>query len=86
MQPYTGKILWVDLTQGTWSEESIPDEVYRKYLGGHGLGAWLLYREIPAGTDPLGPGNILGFLPGLLTGTWGEANCGGTLAHAIKQC
>lgn len=105
MKAYTGKVLWVDLTQSTWHEETIPDSIYQKYLGGIGLGAWLLYREIPARTDPLGPDNILGFLPGLLTGsgslfsgrwmavakspltgTWGDANCGGTLAFAIKQC
>ena len=105
LKAYTGKVLWVDLTHGSWFVESIPNEIYQKYLGGTGLGAWLLYRTIPAGADPLGPDNVLGFLPGLLTGTgslftgrwmavakspltgtWGEANCGGTLAHAIKQC
>jgi aldehyde:ferredoxin oxidoreductase len=105
MKAYKGKVLWVDLTHGTWSDESIPDSIYQKYLGGTGLGAWLLYRAIPAGADPLGPENVLGFLPGLLTGTgslftgrwmavakspltgtWGEANCGGNLAYAIKQC
>lgn len=100
-----GKVLWVDLTLGNWSEESIPDEIYKKYLGGIGLGAYLLTREMPAGADPLGPQNILGFISGLLngtgslfsgrwmavgksplTGTWGDSNCGGTLAFAIKQC
>lgn len=105
MKPFTGKVLWVDLTRGAWTEETIPDSVYQKYLAGIGLGAWLLYREIPAGADPLGPQNILGFMPGLLsgagslftgrwmavaksplTGTWGDSNCGGTLANAIKQC
>ncbi len=105
MKPYTGKVLWVDLTQGTFTEEIIPDDTYRKYLGGIGLGAALLYREMAPKTDPLGPENILGFMAGLLngtgslftgrwmavgksplTGTWGDSNCGGTLAFAIKQC
>ena len=105
MRSYTGKVLWVDLGKGTFTEEIIPDSMYQKYLGGIGLGAALLYREMPANTDPLGPDNILGFLPGLLTGagsfftgrwmavakspltgTWGDSNCGGTLALAIKQC
>jgi aldehyde:ferredoxin oxidoreductase len=103
--PYTGKVLWVDLTRGTFSDEVIPDETYRKFLGGIGLGAALLYREMPPKADPLGPENILGFMAGLLngtgslftgrwmavgksplTGTWGDSNCGGTLAFAIKQC
>lgn len=69
MKPYTGKVLWVDLTRGLFTEELIPDSIYQKYLGGIGLGAALLYREIPAGADPLGPDNILGFVSGLLTGT-----------------
>jgi len=95
----TGKVLWVDLTRGTWSEEAIPDSMYRNFLSGLGLASALLYREIPAGANPLGPDNVLGFVSGLLTGTgslftgrwmavakspltgtWGDSNCGGTLA------
>ncbi len=100
-----GKVLWVDLTQGTIVEEIIPDRLYEQILSGIGLAAYLLYREIPPKADPLGPLNVLGFVSGLLTGTptlfsgrwmtaarspltgtWGEANCGGTLAPAIKRC
>ena len=62
---YMGKILHVDLTTGEIREEVLPDEVYEKYLGGMGLGAHILYNGIPEGADPLGPDNILGFLPGL---------------------
>ncbi len=65
---YMGKILMVDLATG-FREETIPDEVYEKYLSGLGLAAYLLYDRIPAGADPLGPDNILGFVSGLLTGT-----------------
>ncbi|MCD6569231.1 MAG: hypothetical protein J7L53_00835 [Deltaproteobacteria bacterium] len=46
----------------------MPDEVYDKYLSGQGLGAYILYNRIPAGADPLGPDNILGFVSGLLVG------------------
>ncbi len=69
MLGYTGKILNVDLTNGEIHEEIIPDEIYESVLSGVGLGAYLLYRRIPAGADPLGPENILGFVSGLLTGT-----------------
>lgn len=105
MNAVTGKILWVDLTNGTFREEQVPEQVYQNFLSGMGLAAYYLYRHIPAGADPLGPDNILGFVSGLLTatgsmmtgrwmaaakspltGTWGDANCGGTLAPAIKQC
>ena len=102
---YMGKILLVDLTTGEIREEKLPDSVYEKYLAGMGLGAYVLYNRIPANADPLGPDNMIGFLPGLLTGTgslftgrwmvvgkspltgsWGDANCGGTFSPAIKRC
>ena len=68
-KPYMGKILNVDLTAGTCTEETIPDAVYENVLSGMGLAAYLLYQRIPAGADPLGPENMLGFFSGLLTGT-----------------
>ncbi|MDZ4277548.1 MAG: aldehyde ferredoxin oxidoreductase family protein [Dehalococcoidia bacterium] len=64
-----GKILNVNLSTGTAEPEQIPEEMYRTYLGGYGLGARLLFDRIPQGADPLGPDNILGLFPGLLTGT-----------------
>ena len=101
---YTGKILWVNLSEARYWEEDLPDSVYEQYLGGSGLAAYILYREIPPGIDALGAENVLAFVPGLLTnsgtffsgrwmaaakspltGTWGEANCGGNLAPAIKR-
>jgi len=66
---YMGKILNVDLSTGTIEEETIPDEVYERFLSGAGLAAKILFERIPKGADPLGPDNILGFVSGLLTGT-----------------
>ena len=66
---YMGKLLNVDLTRGTFAEEALDPALGRDYIGGYGLGARLLYDRIPAGADPLGPQNILGFLTGPLTGT-----------------
>ena len=54
-----GKILRVDLSVRTAEAVSIPPEVYEAVLAGKGLAAWYLYRNIPAGADPLGPDNIL---------------------------
>ncbi|OGP60062.1 MAG: hypothetical protein A2V67_08875 [Deltaproteobacteria bacterium RBG_13_61_14] len=65
---YMGKVMWVDLTNGTIKREDVPDEVYRKFLSGYGLGAKMLFDRINPGIDPLGPENILGFCSGLLTG------------------
>ena len=69
MSGIMGKILIVDLSTGTYREETIPEEIYHNYLAGVGLGAHYLYENIPAGADPLGPDNILGFVAGVLTGT-----------------
>jgi aldehyde:ferredoxin oxidoreductase len=64
-----GKMLNVRLNSGTLEVEQIPEEMYRKYLGGYGIGSRLLFDRIPKGADPLGPDNVLGLFPGLLTGT-----------------
>lgn len=101
---YMGKILWVDLSKGVLEEETIPDEIYERFLAGYGLGAKVLFDRMEAGVDPLGPDNVLGFVAGLLTGTgalfvgrwqvvgkspltggWGDSNCGGDFAPAIKR-
>jgi aldehyde:ferredoxin oxidoreductase len=66
---YNGKILNVNLTTGEIDVEEIPEQMYREHLGGYGLGARLLFDRIPADADPMGPDNILGIFPGLLTGT-----------------
>ena len=66
---YFGTICHVDLTSGIISREDLGDEVYEKYLGGVGLGTKVLWDRMKPGADPLGPENILGFLPGLLTDT-----------------
>ena len=66
---YMGKILNVNLTDGSIAAENLDDDLCRDYIGGYGIGAKLLYERIPAGADPLGPDNILGILTGSLTGT-----------------
>lgn len=75
MKSCLGKVLHVDLTTGSTEIKKIPDEVYDSLLAGKGLGAWYLYKNIPADADPLGPDNILGFVSGALTGT-GALMCG----------
>ena len=66
---YMGKILWVNLSDGTFKEEELPEDIYRQYLGGYGLATKLIYENMHAKADPLGPDAIFGFFPGLLTGT-----------------
>jgi len=74
-----GKILHVDLTSGKTWVETPPDELYLKLVGGRGLVAYLLLRDLPAGTDPLGPGNLLIFAPGILQGS----NLPGSGRHGV---
>ncbi len=66
---FNGKMLNVDLTTGEIKVENPPESLYREYLGGYGIGARMLWDRVPAGADPLGPENMLGMFPGLLTGT-----------------
>lgn len=66
---FMGRILRVNLTAGSISEEVIPEDRVRKYLGGVGIATRYLYDEVPAGVDPLGADNKLIFMTGLLTGT-----------------
>ncbi|MEE8418699.1 MAG: aldehyde ferredoxin oxidoreductase N-terminal domain-containing protein, partial [Dehalococcoidales bacterium] len=66
---FTGKMLWVDLTRGELKDEVVDAELGRKFLGGYGLGAGMLFKHQKAGVDPLGPDNIFGLVTGMLTGT-----------------
>ncbi len=66
---YFGKILWINLTEETFKEEEISEDIYRKYIGGYGLAAKFIYENTPKNYDPLGSDAILAFCPGLLTGT-----------------
>lgn len=66
---YPGKLLWVDLSQNVIKEETIDAEACRKYIGGFGLGAKIIFDRQKAGIDPLGPENIFGFMTGPFTGT-----------------
>jgi aldehyde:ferredoxin oxidoreductase len=69
MYGLNGKLLRINLTSGEISEETIPEDLLKQYLGGRGLASRYLYDEVSAGVDPLGPDNKLIFFTGLLTGT-----------------
>jgi aldehyde:ferredoxin oxidoreductase len=66
---YFGRILWINLTKEEFKEENLPEEIYRQYLGGYGLASKLIYENMPKKADPFSSESILGFFPGLLTGT-----------------
>jgi aldehyde:ferredoxin oxidoreductase len=66
---YFGQALVVDASTGTADALPLPDEVLRAYLGGVGLGAWLLHRLAPARVEPLAPEAPLAFVFSPLVGT-----------------
>jgi aldehyde:ferredoxin oxidoreductase len=67
------KIAYIDLSTGSIQTRSIPLEVRKKFIGGRGLDAYLLYNHAPKGCDPLGPENPLIVSGGLLTATCASA-------------
>jgi aldehyde:ferredoxin oxidoreductase len=104
---YFGKVLWINLSQGEeeFKDVKISDETYRQYIGGYGLGCKILFDHMDPQIDPFSESSLLGFFPGLLTGTvaplsgrymvvgkspltgsWGDANSGGTFGPEIKKC
>jgi aldehyde:ferredoxin oxidoreductase len=66
---YHGRYLRIDVSDGTARWVPLPEAVLRRFLGGVGLGTWLLHREAPAGVDPLAPEAPLVFCFSPLVGT-----------------
>jgi aldehyde:ferredoxin oxidoreductase len=66
---FCGRILDVDLSAAEVAVVEKDERFFRAYGGGPGIGLYYLLNDVPAGTDPLGPGNVLVFAAGLLTGT-----------------
>lgn len=66
---YWGRILRVNLSDAQVSVDEHDTKFYRTYLGGRGIVAHYLLKEVPPDCDPLGPDNILVFAASVLTGT-----------------
>lgn len=69
MSSYQGKILEVNLTDGTISESTVDKDVLRKYVGGAGLAAKLFFDRVSPDVEPLSPENVLFVMTGPLSGT-----------------
>ncbi len=66
---YTGKILRVDLSTETITDDTLDEATARKYLGGTGLGAKILYDEVPPEVQWSDPANRIIIAGGPLSGT-----------------
>jgi len=64
-------LLEIDLTTGEKKNVDLTEDV-KKYLGGRGLGAKILWDRVPVGTDPLSSDNILYLGVGPITGLFGS--------------
>lgn len=83
---YAGRILFLNLSKKAkrkWSPRPLTKSVIKKYLGGRGLAAYLLYKHNPKGVEPLSPKNHLIVATGPLSGAFVPA--GGKITFASKS-
>ena len=69
MHGFHGRLLHIDLSSGQSHWRDIEETHLRRFLGGIGLGASLLFDYAPAGVDPFAPDNPLIFASAPLVGT-----------------
>ena len=79
---WAGKILRVNLTDGTVKSEPLNMDWARQYLGSRGLASKYLVEEIDPTVDPLSPANKIIWATGPLTGTM--ASTGGRYTVVTK--
>jgi len=65
---YWNKILRIDLTNRKITKEEIDDEVYKLFVGGAGIGAKILWEEVPPKVNPFDADNKLIFAGGPFQG------------------
>jgi aldehyde:ferredoxin oxidoreductase len=66
---YHGRYFRIDLTRGSSRWAPLAEDVLRRFIGGVGLGTYLLHREAPAGVEPLSAEAPLIFCLSPLVGT-----------------
>lgn len=69
MYGYHGKVMVIELANQSVRWEALEEDVLVRFLGGTGLGAYLLYAYCPPGVDPLSPENPLIFATSPLVGS-----------------
>ena len=78
MYGFYGRIVVVDLTARRFWIETVDDATLRSFLGGKGLGSYLLWTRNPPKVDPFSPDNhvILATGPGCGSVVWGASRYG----------
>ena len=73
---YIGRLARIDLWSGKVSIESLPERPLKLWIGGRGLGVYLMLKEVNPKVDPLSPLNKALVLTGPLTGIAGVPSSG----------
>ncbi len=73
-----GRIITIDLSDQSFRIETLPENIYTRYLGGKGLATHLLVERNPVGVDPLAPENhlIIATGPFCQSRLWGSSRYG----------
>jgi len=69
MKGFFNQLLRINLSKQKFTVEPIPESILRSYLGGKGLGSYLLLKENPPRIDPFSPQNRIIFTLGPLADT-----------------
>ncbi|MGE5630291.1 MAG: aldehyde ferredoxin oxidoreductase family protein [Caulobacteraceae bacterium] len=72
---WAGKLIRINLTNGTIAKEDLNPVDARNYIGARGLGTKIMMDEVDPRVEPFSPDNKLIFMAGPLTGTL--ASCSG---------
>ncbi len=75
MNPYVGKILFINLSTGESEVRPLSEETVRAFPGGAALGAKILYDEMPAHTPVFSEDSIIGFVCGALNNSGALMSC-----------
>ncbi|NPA23500.1 MAG: aldehyde ferredoxin oxidoreductase family protein [Crenarchaeota archaeon] len=73
---YVGRIARVNLWKGKVYYETLPENVLRMWVGGRGLGVYLMLKEVDPKVDPFSPSNKAIIATGPLTGLTGAPSSG----------
>ena len=65
-----GTTLRINLTAGDIRRLPTDEALYRRWHGGRGITAKILYDEVPRDADPLGPKNIFILNAGIMSGCY----------------
>jgi len=76
MGTYWNKFLRVNLNTRKLTTESMPNDVLKNWIGGRGLGVYIMLKEVDPQVDPLSPENKAIVMAGPLTGVAGAPEPG----------